>query len=418
MEYHIKDLGLAPAGRKKIEWVGREMPVLEGITSEWKQEKPLEGIQIGACLHVTSETAVLMITLKEGGAQVALCASNPLSTQDEVAASLVKDFGIKVFAICGEDRETYYQHIEKVLETNPQITMDDGADLVSTLHQKGGSRISQVMGGTEETTTGVVRLKSLARAGQLRYPIIAVNDADTKHLFDNRYGTGQSTLEGILRATHILLSGKKVVVVGYGWCGRGIALRARGMGARVGVVEVDPIKALEALMDGYEVMPMLEAAAWGDLFITVTGNISVIRKEHFLQMKDGVILSNSGHFNVEIDRNDLESVSVNRREVQPLVEEFTLSNRKKLYLLAEGRLVNLACAEGHPPTVMDMSFANQAISVRYLKEQASTLKNQVYKVPEDLDVKVARLKLSSLSINIEELTPRQKKYLASWEEGT
>jgi len=331
---------------------------------------------------------------------------------------LVKDFGIKVFAICGEDRETYYQHIEKVLETNPQITMDDGADLVSTLHQKGGSRISQVMGGTEETTTGVVRLKSLARAGQLRYPIIAVNDADTKHLFDNRYGTGQSTLEGILRATHILLSGKKVVVVGYGWCGRGIALRARGMGARVGVVEVDPIKALEALMDGYEVMPMLEAAAWGDLFITVTGNISVIRKEHFLQMKDGVILSNSGHFNVEIDRNDLESVSVNRREVQPLVEEFTLSNRKKLYLLAEGRLVNLACAEGHPPTVMDMSFANQAISVRYLKEQASTLKNQVYKVPEDLDVKVARLKLSSLSINIEELTPRQKKYLASWEEGT
>ena len=418
MEYHIKDLGLAPAGRKKIEWVGREMPVLEGITSEWKQEKPLEGIQIGACLHVTSETAVLMITLKEGGAQVALCASNPLSTQDEVAASLVKDFGIKVFAICGEDRETYYQHIEKVLETNPQITMDDGADLVSTLHQKGGSRISQVMGGTEETTTGVVRLKSLARAGQLRYPIIAVNDADTKHLFDNRYGTGQSTLEGILRATHILLSGKKVVVVGYGWCGRGIALRARGMGARVGVVEVDPIKALEALMDGYEVMPMLEAAAWGDLFITVTGNISVIRKEHFLQMKDGVILSNSGHFNVEIDRNDLESVSVNRREVQPLVEEFTLSNRKKLYLLAEGRLVNLACAEGHPPTVMDMSFANQAMSVRYLKEQASTLKNQVYKVPEDLDVKVARLKLSSLSINIEELTPRQKKYLASWEEGT
>ena len=418
MEYHIKDLGLAPAGRKKIEWVGREMPVLAGITSEWKQEKPLEGIQIGACLHVTSETAVLMITLKEGGAQVALCASNPLSTQDEVAASLVKDFGIKVFAICGEDRETYYQHIEKVLETNPQITMDDGADLVSTLHQKGGSRISQVMGGTEETTTGVVRLKSLARAGQLRYPIIAVNDADTKHLFDNRYGTGQSTLEGILRATHILLSGKKVVVVGYGWCGRGIALRARGMGARIGVVEVDPIKALEALMDGYEVMPMLEAAAWGDLFITVTGNISVIRKEHFLQMKDGAILSNSGHFNVEIDRNDLESVSVNRREVQPLVEEFTLSNRKKLYLLAEGRLVNLACAEGHPPTVMDMSFANQAMSVRYLKEQVSTLKNQVYKVPEDLDVKVARLKLSSLSINIEELTPRQKKYLASWEEGT
>jgi len=418
MEYHIKDLGLAPAGRKKIEWVGREMPVLAGITSEWKQEKPLEGIQIGACLHVTSETAVLMITLKEGGAQVALCASNPLSTQDEVAASLVKDFGIKVFAICGEDRETYYQHIEKVLETNPQITMDDGADLVSTLHQKGGSQISQVMGGTEETTTGVVRLKSLARAGQLRYPIIAVNDADTKHLFDNRYGTGQSTLEGILRATHILLSGKKVVVVGYGWCGRGIALRARGMGARVGVVEVDPIKALEALMDGYEVMPMLEAAAWGDLFITVTGNISVIRKEHFLQMKDGAILSNSGHFNVEIDRNDLESVSVNRREVQPLVEEFTLSNRKKLYLLAEGRLVNLACAEGHPPTVMDMSFANQAMSVRYLKEQVSTLKNQVYKVPEDLDVKVARLKLSSLSINIEELTPRQKKYLASWEEGT
>jgi adenosylhomocysteinase len=368
MEYHIKDIELAPAGRKKIEWVRREMSVLSGIAEQWKKEKPLDGVLIAACLHVTSETAVLMITLKEGGAKVALCASNPLSTQDEVAASLVKDFGINVYAICGEDRETYYQHIDKVLETSPQITMDDGADLVSTLHQKGGSRISQVIGGTEETTTGVVRLKSMAKAGQLRYPVIAVNDADTKHLFDNRYGTGQSTLEGILRATHILLSGKKVVVVGYGWCGRGIALRARGMGARVGIVEINPVKALEALMDGYEVMPMLDAAAWGDLFITVTGNISVIRKEHFLQMNDGAILCNSGHFNVEIDQEDLESVSVNRREVRPLVEEFTLSNGKKLFFLAEGRLVNLACAEGHPPTVMDMSFANQALSVKYLKE--------------------------------------------------
>ena len=296
--------------------------------------------------------------------------------------------------------------------------MDDGADLVSTLHQKGGSRISQVIGGTEETTTGVVRLKSMAKAGQLRYPVIAVNDADTKHLFDNRYGTGQSTLEGILRATHILLSGKKVVVVGYGWCGRGIALRARGMGARVGIVEINPVKALEALMDGYEVMPMLDAAAWGDLFITVTGNISVIRKEHFLQMNDGAILCNSGHFNVEIDQEDLESVSVNRREVRPLVEEFTLSNGKKLFFLAEGRLVNLACAEGHPPTVMDKSFANQALSVKYLKEQAISLENQVYKVPDDIDMNVAGLKLSSLSVKIEELTPRQKKYLASWEEGT
>lgn len=418
MEYHIKDIELAPAGRKKIEWVRREMPVLSGIAEQWKKEKPLDGVLIAACLHVTSETAVLMITLKEGGAKVALCASNPLSTQDEVAASLVKDFGINVYAICGEDRETYYQHIDKVLETSPQITMDDGADLVSTLHQKGGSRISQVIGGTEETTTGVVRLKSMAKAGQLRYPVIAVNDADTKHLFDNRYGTGQSTLEGILRATHILLSGKKVVVVGYGWCGRGIALRARGMGARVGIVEINPVKALEALMDGYEVMPMLDAAAWGDLFITVTGNISVIRKEHFLQMNDGAILCNSGHFNVEIDREDLESMSVNRREVRPLVEEFTLSNGKKLFFLAEGRLVNLACAEGHPPTVMDMSFANQALSVKYLKEQAISLENQVYKVPDDIDMNVAGLKLSSLSVKIEELTPRQKKYLASWEEGT
>ncbi|HHT08746.1 MAG TPA: adenosylhomocysteinase [Atribacter sp.] len=418
MEYHIKDIELAPAGRKKIEWVRREMSVLSGIAEQWKKEKPLDGVLIAACLHVTSETAVLMITLKEGGAKVALCASNPLSTQDEVAASLVKDFGINVYAICGEDRETYYQHIDKVLETSPQITMDDGADLVSTLHQKGGSRISQVIGGTEETTTGVVRLKSMAKAGQLRYPVIAVNDADTKHLFDNRYGTGQSTLEGILRATHILLSGKKVVVVGYGWCGRGIALRARGMGARVGIVEINPVKALEALMDGYEVMPMLDAAAWGDLFITVTGNISVIRKEHFLQMNDGAILCNSGHFNVEIDQEDLESVSVNRREVRPLVEEFTLSNGKKLFFLAEGRLVNLACAEGHPPTVMDMSFANQALSVKYLKEQAISLENQVYKVPDDIDMNVAGLKLSSLSVKIEELTPRQKKYLASWEEGT
>jgi adenosylhomocysteinase len=418
MEYHIKDIELAPAGRKKIEWVRREMPVLSGIAEQWKKEKPLDGVLIAACLHVTSETAVLMITLKEGGAKVALCASNPLSTQDEVAASLVKDFGINVYAICGEDRETYYQHIDKVLETSPQITMDDGADLVSTLHQKGGSRISQVIGGTEETTTGVVRLKSMAKAGQLRYPVIAVNDADTKHLFDNRYGTGQSTLEGILRATHILLSGKKVVVVGYGWCGRGIALRARGMGARVGIVEINPVKALEALMDGYEVMPMLDAAAWGDLFITVTGNISVIRKEHFLQMNDGAILCNSGHFNVEIDREELESMSVNRREVRPLVEEFTLSNGKKLFFLAEGRLVNLACAEGHPPTVMDMSFANQALSVKYLKEQAISLENQVYKVPDDIDMNVAGLKLSSLSVKIEELTPRQKKYLASWEEGT
>ena len=398
MEYHIKDIELAPAGRKKIEWVRREMSVLSGIAEQWKKEKPLDGVLIAACLHVTLKTAVLLITLKEGGAKVALCASNPLSTQDEVAASLVRILVLTfLHTHAGEDRETYYQHIDKVLETSPQITMDDGADLVSTLHQKGGSRISQVIGGTEETTTGVVRLKSMAKAGQLRYPVIAVNDADTKHLFDNRYGTGQSTLEGILRATHILLSGKKVVVVGYGWCGRGIALRARGMGARVGIVEINPVKALEALMDGYEVMPMLDAAAWGDLFITVTGNISVIRKEHFLQMNDGAILCNSGHFNVEIDQEDLESVSVNRREVRPLVEEFTLSNGKKLFFLAEGRLVNLACAEGHPPTVMDMSFANQALSVKYLKEQAISLENQVYKVPDDIDMNVAGLNIFFIS---------------------
>ena len=418
MDSHIKDVGLAPAGKKKIEWVRREMPVLSGIASEWKKSKPLQGLRIAACLHVTSETAFLMTTLKEGGAEVALCASNPLSTQDEIAASLVEDFGVAVYAICGEDRETYYQHIEKVLESKPQVTMDDGADLVSTLHQKGGLWLSGVMGGTEETTTGVIRLKSMAKAGKLRYPVIAVNDANTKHLFDNRYGTGQSTLEGILRATHILLCGKKIVVVGYGWCGRGIALRARGMGARVGVVEIDPVKALEALMDGYEVMPMTEAASWGDVFITVTGNIAVIRKEHFLNMNDGVILSNSGHFNVEIDRDDLEQISVNRREVRPLVEEYTLANGRRLYLLAEGRLVNLACAEGHPPTVMDMSFANQALSVKYLKERACSLQNQVYKVPDEIDIDVARLKLASLSIRIEELTLRQQKYLASWEEGT
>ncbi|MEI6157564.1 MAG: adenosylhomocysteinase, partial [Atribacterota bacterium] len=354
MDYHVSDLAFVSEGRKKIEWVQREMPVVSGIAAGWKNTKPLQGVRIAACLHVTSETAVLMTALKEGGAEVRLCASNPLSTQDEIASSLVQDFGISVFAVRGEDRETYYQHIESVLSFQPQVTMDDGADLVSTLHQKGGDLLAGVMGGTEETTTGVTRLRSMAYHAKLRYPVIAVNDADTKHLFDNRYGTGQSTLEGILRVTHILLSGRRCVVVGYGWCGRGIALRARGMGARVAVVEVDPVKALEALMDGNEVLSMTQAAAWGDLFITVTGDISVIRKEHFFLMNDGAILSNSGHFNVEIDIEDLEKVSVNKRSVRSMVDEYTLANGKRIYLLGEGRLVNLTCAEGHPPMVMDM----------------------------------------------------------------
>lgn len=418
MEYHVRDLDLAPSGRQKIEWAQREMPVLSEIASRWLHTRPLQGIRVGACLHVTAETAALAITLREGGAHVFLCASNPLSTQDDVAASLVRDFGVSVFALRGEDRDTYYAHIERILEARPHVTVDDGADLTSTAHRKGREVLSGILGGTEETTTGVIRLRSLAESGNLAYPIIAVNDADTKHMFDNRYGTGQSTIEGILRATHVLLAGKRFVVVGYGWCGRGIALRAKGMGARVAVVEVHPVRALEALMDGNEVMSMTEAALWGDIFVTATGNVAVIRKEHFLLMRDGAILANAGHFNVEIDIPALEALSVAKRTVRPLVEEYTLENGKRLYLLGEGRLVNLACAEGHPPSVMDMSFANQALSVAYLVQNATKLERKVYRVPQEIDEEIARLKLTTLGVRIEEMTPRQKEYLSSWQEGT
>lgn len=418
MDYHVRDLALATEGRKKIEWVSREMPVVSAIGREWEKTRPLQGLRVAACLHVTSETAVLMLTLKKGGAQVRLCASNPLSTQDEVAASLVNDFEIPVFAVRGEDRDTYYRHIREVVSFSPQITMDDGADLVSYLHKEDGALLKGVWGGTEETTTGVIRLKSLAQSGKLAYPIIAVNDADTKHLFDNRYGTGQSTIEGILRATHILLAGKRFVVVGYGWCGRGIALRARGMGAQVAVVEVNPVRALEAFMDGNLVMSMDEAALWGEVLVTATGNVSVIRKEHFLKMRDGAILSNAGHFNVEIDVEDLERLCVNKRKIRGMIDEYTLPDGKRIFLLGEGRLVNLSCAEGHPPEVMDLSFANQALSVLYLKEKASTLPKDVFKVPEEIDHRVALMKLERLGVKIETMTERQKQYLSSWEEGT
>jgi adenosylhomocysteinase len=418
MTYHVRDLGLALLGRQKIDWAFREMPVLREIATRWRTSRPLQGIRVGACLHVTAETAVLAITLKEGGAEVFLCASNPLSTQDDVAAALVQDFGVAVFALRGEDRTTYYDHIERVLDAQPHITMDDGADLTSTAHRRGGATLSGILGGTEETTTGVIRLRSLAQGGQLAYPVIAVNDADTKHMFDNRYGTGQSTIEGILRATHLLLAGKRFVVVGYGWCGRGIALRARGMGARVAVVEVHPVRALEALMDGHEVMSMSEATSWGEVFVTATGNVAVIRKEHFLLMKDGAILANAGHFNVEIDIEGLEELSVAKRVVRPMVEEYMLRDGKRLYLLGEGRLVNLACAEGHPSSVMDMSFANQALSVAYLVQHASNLEKRVYRVPQEIDEEVARLKLAALGVRLEEMTPRQRAYLASWQEGT
>lgn len=418
MEFHVASLDLASEGKKKIEWAEREMPVVAMIAGRFGVSKPLAGVRIGACLHVTAETAVLMITLQKGGAEIRLCASNPLSTQDDVAASLVHDYGIPVFAIRGEDRDTYYAHIQEVLQFHPHITMDDGADLISSAHRLKGSVLQNIIGGTEETTTGVIRLRSLACSGELAYPVIAVNDADTKHMFDNRYGTGQSTVEAILRATHFLLAGKRFVVVGYGWCGRGIALRARGLGARVAIVEVDPIRALEALMDGYEVMSMNEAALWGEIFLTATGNTSVIRGEHFIAMKDGAVLANAGHFNVEVDIRELEDLSVNKRMVRPLVEEYTLKNGKRVYLLGEGRLVNLACAEGHPPTVMDMSFANQALSVEYLKKNAHAMGREVFKVPKEIDQEVATLKLTLLGVTIEKMTPRQEAYLSSWQEGT
>ncbi len=418
MEYHIKDISLAEKGRLKIEWAERHMPVLLKIRERFSKEKPLKGVKISCCLHVTSETAALVKTLKEGGADVVLTASNPLSTQDDVAASLVQDFKIPVFAIKGEDNQTYYSHINKALDHNPVITMDDGADLVSEIHLRRKELLSRVIGGTEETTTGVIRLTSMAKNGVLGYPIIAVNNAQTKHLFDNRYGTGQSTIDGILRATNILLAGKKVVVAGYGMCGKGVSMRARGMGANVIVTEVDPIKALEAVMDGFLVMKMEEAAKIGDVFITVTGDKNVITREHFLLMKDGAIVCNSGHFNVEIDIPSLESISVSKRKIREFVEEYKLKDGRSMFLLGEGRLINLASAEGHPATVMDMSFSNQALSVEYLLKNSSSLSKIVYDVPYSIDSEVAKLKLNSMGISIDTLTEEQISYLKGWEEGT
>lgn len=418
MKYDVKDLGLAGSGKLRVEWAAQEMPVLAQIEERFKKEKPLKGIKIAACLHVTTETANLAITLKEGGAHVALCASNPLSTQDDVAAYLVKAHKMSVFAIKGEDTKTYYSHISGVLDTAPHITMDDGADLVSILHKDRTELISNVVGGTEETTTGVIRLRSMAEHGVLRYPIIAVNDAGTKHFFDNRYGTGQSTVDAIMRATNRLIAGTSFVICGYGWCGKGVSQRVRGMGANVIVTEVDPLRALEAAMDGFKVMSIEQASEIGDFFCTVTGNIAIIRKEHFAHMKDGAIVCNAGHFNVELDLNGLRSISKGKRKIRNYVEEYTLKNGKKINILAEGRLVNLASAEGHPSSVMDMSFANQALCAEYIAKHAKDLENRVYDVPEKVDKTVAQMKLKALGIKIDELTPQQKKYLVSWEMGT
>lgn len=418
MNYDVKDLALADSGALRIEWAEQEMPVLRLLKQRFEREKPLKGLKIGACLHVTTETANLMKTLKAGGAEVALCASNPLSTQDDVAASLAKNDGIAVFAIKGEDKDTYYRHINQTLDMHPHITMDDGADLVSVLHSDRRELLEHVIGGTEETTTGVIRLRAMAQEGVLAYPIIAVNDAYTKHLFDNRYGTGQSTIDSILRATNLLLAGRKFVVAGYGWCGRGVATRARGMGAHVIVCEVDPLKALEALMDGFEVMPLEKAATIGDIFITVTGNLHVLREEHFRLMKSGAVVANTGHFNVEIDIPALEKLSSNQRTIRPFVEEYLLNDGRKLYLLGEGRLINLAAAEGHPASVMDMSFANQALSSEYMAQKSKELPKQVFSVPAELDQQVSRLKLQALGVQIDTLTAEQEHYLNSWSMGT
>lgn len=418
MLYDVKDLSLSEKGRMRIEWAEREMPVLALIKDEFKRKNTLKGYKIGCCLHVTTETANLMITLKEGGAEVFLCASNPLSTQDDVAASLVKDYGVPVFAIRGEDRDTYYDHLNKVLDAKPNITMDDGGDLVSTIMKERSDVLPGIIGGTEETTTGVIRFKSMEKEGVLKYPIIAVNDAMTKHFFDNRYGTGQSTLDGIIRATNVLLSGKNFVICGYGWCGKGVSMRARGMGAKVIITEIDPIKAIEATMDGFQVMKMEEASKIGDIFVTVTGNKHVIREEHFKNMKNGAIVANSGHFNVEIDINSLEKLSTSKRTVRDSVEEYILKEGKKIYLLGEGRLINLAAAEGHPASVMDMSFANQALSAEYLSKEGKKLENKVYSVPLDIDRRIATLKLKSMGITIDTLTKEQEEYLSSWESGT
>lgn len=420
MNYDIKTTELAAVGKQRVDWANRFMPVLDSIRVRFEDERPLDGLRVAACLHVTTETANLMKTLKAGGAETVLCASNPLSTQDDVAASLVVDEGIGVFAINGEDTETYYKHIDATLNLQPTITMDDGADLVSRLHSEetNPALVEQVVAGTEETTTGVIRLKSMAAGGVLKYPIIAVNDARTKHFFDNRYGTGQSTLDGIIRATNLLIAGTTVVIAGYGWCGRGVASRARGLGANVIVTEVDALKALEAVMDGFRVMPMQKAVQEADLVVTLTGDIHVLRKEHFQAMKDGAIIANSGHFNVEIDIPVLEKLSVDKRLSRPYVDMYTLEDGRKLYLVGEGRLVNLAAAEGHPASVMDMSFANQALSLEYIAKNHDQFENRVYDVPESIDEMVAQLKLEAFGVEIDTLTDEQVKYLNSWEMGT
>ncbi len=441
MDYDIKDISLAEKGRLRMEWAEMAMPVSKLIRSRFEKEKPLKGIRLSACLHVTTETAVLMRTLLAGGAEVTLCASNPLSTQDDVSAYLVRELNLSVFAIKGEDSETYYTHIQKALAFSPHLTMDDGADLVSSLHfialekwgelapsirkwaqalteKKREEMIKGLIGGTEETTTGVIRLRSMERTGVLKFPIVAVNDAETKHFFDNRYGTGQSTIDGILRATNRLMAGASFVVSGYGWCGKGLAMRAKGMGANVIVTEVDPLKALEAVMDGYRVMPISQAAEIGDIFCTVSGNVNVIRKEHFLKMKEGAIVANSGHFNVELDLDGLREAATSRREIRDLVEEFQLHNGRRIYVLGEGRLINLASAEGHPSGVMDMSFANQALATEYLVKHHQTLEQKVYPVPREIDQEIARIKLLSMGVEIDQLTEEQLHYLASWEKGT
>src|SRR5437867_2889500 len=416
--HDVKDLALAPEGVRRIEWADRQMPVLAAIRRRFETEQPLNGYRVSACLHVTTETANLMRTLKAGGAEVVLCASNPLSTQDDVAAALVDEFDVSVFAINGEDNDTYYAHIEAAVDHKPHLTMDDGADVIGVLHAHRREQLREIIAGTEETTTGVIRLKALEADGALGFPIIAVNDAQTKHLFDNRYGTGQSTIDGIIRATNVLLAGQRFVVSGYGWVGRGVASRARGMGAHVIITEVDPVRALEALMDGYEVLPMERAAEVGDIFCTATGDKHVIAREHLARMKDGAIIANTGHFNVEIDIPALRELAVETREAREFVEEFTLADGRRLYLLAEGRLVNISAAEGHPAIVMDMSFANQALSAEYAVKNAAELERKVYGVPDEIDREIARLKLATMGVDVDTLTEEQAKYLASWDEGT
>jgi adenosylhomocysteinase len=418
IKHDVKDLALAPEGKRRIEWADRQMPVLTAIRERFEHEQPLAGYRVSACLHVTTETANLMRTLKAGGADVVLCASNPLSTQDDVAAALVEEYGIGTFAIKGEDNDTYYQHLEAAIDHRPHVTMDDGADVIGVLHSARREQLGDVIAGTEETTTGVIRLRALERDGKLGFPVIAVNEAKTKHLFDNRYGTGQSTIDGIIRATNVLLAGSTFVVAGYGWCGRGVATRAKGLGAHVIVTEVDPLKAIEATMDGFQVMTMEKAVEVGDIFVTATGDKSVIARQHLERMKDGAIIANTGHFNVEIDIPALRQLSTETREARQFVEEFTLADGRRIYLLADGRLVNLSAAEGHPAQVMDMSFANQALSVEFAIEKAGELEKKVYVVPEEIDREIARLKLATMGVEIDTLTDDQAKYLASWDEGT